>query len=117
MKTSVLLALVCIGIIIGVAIGSAQQRNVPLYGGVGIQSCGAWTASEAIPFGDRSFSQRIGKEGWLTGFVSGVATQRDLRATDGDGLFASMNSYCSAHPLDRIVDGALFIVDQLAKAR
>jgi hypothetical protein len=71
--------------------------------GVGNQSCGTWTAE-----------RRIGTAGlleeWVLGFLSGIGYVGDhdnpLAGTDADGVFAWIDNYCFANPINDTSQGA-----------
>lgn len=84
------------------------------YFGVGGDSCGRWM--DARKAGDTS---RHGS--WLLGYLSalnlwGVIGGKDaLAGSDADGLYAWMDGYCQAHPLDSIAVGAGDLARELDK--
>jgi hypothetical protein len=84
--------------------------------GAGALSCGQWLT-------DRQGQGRYGAETlemWITGYLSGVdayAFHRELRkGADSAGLFAWIDDYCHAHPLDDIAVATDRLIDAL-KAR
>jgi hypothetical protein len=78
------------------------------YFGAGTLSCGQW-------LGDRQSAspQHVLNESWVLGFVSGVNSgaggfglSRLSNAgedTDAAGMFAWLDNYCRAHPLEKLV--------------
>lgn len=77
--------------------------------GQGNQSCGTWTAA-------RRERNALGHEQWVVGFLSGVGYMgltggglpyNPLRGVDADAVWAWIDNYCSARPLDRIKDAAV----------
>ncbi|MGA8195347.1 MAG: hypothetical protein WB902_18475 [Acetobacteraceae bacterium] len=76
--------------------------------GKGTDSCGNWTAA-------RHELQASGVEQWFLGFLSGVGFDAvdgtdPLKRQDADGVWRWLDSYCQAHPLDRITRaGAAFV--------
>jgi hypothetical protein len=50
-------------------------------------------------------------EQWVLGFLSGIgfkgqAEDNPLQGTDNDGVFAWIDDYCRAHPVENISDAA-----------
>jgi hypothetical protein len=91
---------------LGVALmtGSAAAAEKYISGGLGTASCGAWTAA-------RRDRQALGYEQWLLGFLSGFADlaasdcpcpakMDPLRGVDAQGVWAWIDNFCRAHPLD-----------------
>jgi hypothetical protein len=81
------------------------QSN-PTVGGVGLMSCGSWTAHRSL-----------NAQQWVLGFLSGVglAGQADaidpLSGTDAEAVWAWIDNYCRSNPLKQIADAAVaFIV-------
>jgi hypothetical protein len=79
--------------------------------GVGTNSCGAWTSARA---GSNPYL-KLAAEQWVVGYLSGVgfagAPEGDnpLNEVDADGVWAWMDNYCRAKPLDSIATaGAAF---------
>jgi len=81
-------------------------------------TCGAWTKERrgaSLP--------RAAYEGWITGFLSGWAivqkpSQNPLADLDSEAVFAWMDNYCSAHPLDILsVAGVALMNELLARAK
>jgi hypothetical protein len=76
--------------------------------GKGTDSCGNWTAA-------RHDLQSSGVEQWFLGFLSGVGFDAvdgtdPLKRQDADAVWRWLDSYCQAHPLDRITRaGAAFV--------
>jgi hypothetical protein len=76
--------------------------------GVGTSSCGSWTAY-------RRNREAFGFEQWILGFLSGAGFEGTdgtdpLNNTDADAVWAWMDNYCLAHPLDKIMNaGATFV--------
>ena len=76
--------------------------------GVGTNSCGSWTAARRTP----TQIQAVLDETWVQGFLSGVGSIgisqgfNPLNGTDPDGVWAWIDSYCGAHPLDDIAVAA-----------
>jgi hypothetical protein len=85
---------------------AAQLGNYNLLGS-GTISCGTWTAL-------RRQGQASLPEQWILGFLSGVGYEgggRDnpLSGVDADAVWAWMDNYCHANPLDHIAEaGAAF---------
>jgi hypothetical protein len=87
-------------------ISSAEAAQPGSYNmlGVGTISCGAWTASRRE--GRASLSEQ-----WILGFLSGVGYEagggdNPLNGVDADAVWAWMDNYCRANPLDRVAKAA-----------
>jgi hypothetical protein len=97
------------------ASGSAQARN-PAIRGPGTESCGAWT-KERAPSGDQG--ARFDRESWIMGYVSAynvfaLKIDADVaRGVDAKGLFAWLDNYSAAHPLDMLGIAANELVNEL----
>jgi hypothetical protein len=76
--------------------------------GRGTDSCGNWTVA-------RHDLRASGVEQWFLGFLSGVGFDAvdgtdPLKRVDADAVWSWLDSYCQAHPLDRITKaGAAFV--------
>jgi hypothetical protein len=86
---------------------SAEASNYAIAGG-GLSSCAAWTAA-------RRDRRAIGFEEWVTGFLSGfgdiaasvpIPEMDPLRGLNTQTVWAWVDDYCHAHPLEKIVDAA-----------
>lgn len=84
--------------------------------GMGTDSCGTWTAA-------RHDLHASGVEQWFLGFLSGVGFDAvdgtdPLRRLDAAAVWAWLDSYCQAHPLDRITGaGAAFVARRARQTR
>jgi hypothetical protein len=91
-------------------ISSAAEAADFSFIGTGHSSCGSWTAS-------RRTGQASLPEQWILGFLSGVGdvsasnanavggvTERDpLNGVDAQAVWAWVDNYCRANPLDKVV--------------
>jgi hypothetical protein len=99
-------------------VATAQAGFAATIIGRGVASCGTWTADRRAPNGGAA----IADEGWVVGFLSGANVESEgnstdfLVGTDADAIFAYIDNYCSAHPLDQISTGAVHLRFEL-KAR
>jgi hypothetical protein len=104
-----------VGGLLGAAVAAYSQQFSPedyrAYGyGVG-SSCGQWLRDSAKDYAP-------GQQ-WMLGYISGAIAVRasnqatPLRKTDSDGVFAFLNQYCQAHPLDRMTRAARFLYEAL----
>ena len=91
-----------------------QARTVQMLGKGVSASCGTWLAErktkEIWLFGGT----------WILGFMSGAASALDRNLLDGldsEAVFAWMDRYCRAHPLDKIADAANRLLEQRAQER
>jgi hypothetical protein len=87
-------------------IGTDEAHGQVAVAGFGMRSCGTWTAV-------RHDGTALGHEQWILGFLSAVGYTNFLRdqmnpleGTDADGVWAWIDNYCQAHPLDRIINAA-----------
>jgi hypothetical protein len=82
-------------------------------------SCGAWTAASLAPKTEEIHFRILGW--WLQGFLSGVGVTHGLapdglpyyplKGMDSPGVFAWIDNYCKAHPIENIDDaGWAFVV-------
>lgn len=79
----------------------------------GVRSCGTWIEQRATKGFDR-----LATEAWLVGFLSGGALSTNmnvLQGTDNASLFAWIDNYCRANPLNDLGDGAQDLFIELAK--
>lgn len=85
-------------------LGSAQPQGYHLLG-QGSMSCGLWTAA-------RREHLATAPQQWVVGFLSGVGFSKGkegfdpLDGVDGYAVWAWIDSYCQAHPLDPLSLGA-----------
>jgi hypothetical protein len=85
------------------------QAQAYTIAGVGLQSCGSWTAWRGQ--GAAGLAEQ-----WVFGYLSGVAAARQtdrfdpLDETDADGVWAWIDNYCRKNPLDHIDLGAAAFV-------
>jgi hypothetical protein len=83
--------------------GSAEAFTV--LGGQGALSCGSWTSARR----DRTAS---GPQQWVLGFLLGVGWAltdsgwNPLKGVDADGVWAWVDNYCQAHPLQYLAEAA-----------
>ena len=74
--------------------------------GPGFSTCGTWSKSQ-----DHQLFMS-----WTNGYLSGlsVARQRNvLKSVDFAAIEAWMNNYCQANPLDKVIDAATALFDEL----
>jgi hypothetical protein len=72
--------------------------------GQGTLSCGAWMTA-------RQERSAFGIQQWVLGFLSGVAFMgapkiAPLESTDGPGVWAWIDNYCHAHPVETVSGAA-----------
>lgn|SRR5487761_2031756 len=85
--------------------------------GNGGVSCGTWSADHS------SKSTSEADKEWVLGFLSGVAsaTGQDVlnpsTSVDPGGLFAWIDKYCQAHPLNTLNNAAEALFNELAARR
>jgi hypothetical protein len=95
--------------ILAVALASSSAKAEPgLIDiiGAGVSSCGKWTA-------DQSQETPIADDQWILGFLSGVAFMgsgpetNPLNGLDAQAVWAWIDNYCQAHPLDSIATAGI----------
>lgn len=109
-----LLVSVLLGALLFTGVTVAQRvppRTVFTVYGFGTKSCGSWLE-------ERKLSQVTlpggAQRAWVLGFVSGVGyIGPKMKDTDADGIYAFMDTYCAAHPLDSIGGAAQALVEEL----
>jgi hypothetical protein len=105
MERSLLPLLVAAFTLTGTVLGSAQQDM--MYLGAGVKSCGTWTQERRNSVTSGYYEQ------WVAGFLTAVNLTIGqqlkidlLERTDQKGIYAWIDNYCVAHPLNTIVEGA-----------
>jgi hypothetical protein len=91
-------------------ISSAEAAQPGKYNliGSGTISCGTWTAS-------RREGRALLPEQWILGFLSGIGYESEggdnpLNGVDANAVWAWMDNYCRANPLDDVAKaGAAFV--------
>lgn len=95
MRFFLLLAVLGVGLIIGVTEAKAYKVV-----GNGTTSCGAWTAH-------RINAPNLQEQAWVVGFLSGVGfigqdAADPLEGVDAEGVWAWVDNYCRANPIEHI---------------
>jgi hypothetical protein len=86
------------------------------YIGFGNESCGSWTLERT----NRSTAALV-YGAWIAGYVSGVNAANTLdnkrpdflRHTDGAGVVAWVDNYCSSSPLSTLLDASIKLINTL----
>jgi hypothetical protein len=103
MKTTLgALKLCLVGVVVAVGIGSAQARRIL---GYGLSSCGAWTQAR-----NANATERLSMEHWVAGYLSNFNSLNDedsnipdlLKDQEWGSIMAWIDTYCAAHPLDKV---------------
>jgi len=94
------LALTCIALFVTLPVAPALARPYYAIMGAGLEYCGAWT-------GARQQNEAELPEHWLLGYLSGIGSESvsgtdPLKSMDAEAVFAWVDNYCRAHPLDTI---------------
>ena len=74
--------------------------------------CGTWVKERAV---DKSWLTIV-NEGWLIGYLSGLAAGKDkdiLKGTDNDSIFLWMDNYCKERLLERVDNGVIELFFEL----
>jgi hypothetical protein len=85
-------------------IGPAEAQGFT-YSGQGTLSCGTWMV-------DRREGMASGPQQWVSGFLSGVGfalaskNYDPLHGVDADGVWAWIDNYCRANPIDIVINAA-----------
>jgi hypothetical protein len=74
--------------------------------GAGVDSCGTWTADRRQQSG-----AALQDEQWVVGFLSGIGYRGDddsdpLKGMDAQGVWAWIDNYCLAHPIETVSTAA-----------
>ena len=114
------------------ALGANSGTNYMVRGG-GTDSCGSWTLAreaagkgEAVVGGQLAID-RVRRENWVMGYLSALnlwyldyvphdstLNLFDLtESTDVPGLFAWIDNYCAAHPLDHLSEATKALTIEL----
>ena len=96
--------------------------------GIGTKSCAEWTKAEAerrpVSSGGTMLTEMgsdiTAQTQWITGFVTAYnyyqsAMPNVAEGTDMNGIFAKIDTYCAAHPLEPIAKAAIAVVDELSR--
>jgi hypothetical protein len=96
--------------------------------GSGTKSCAEWTRAEAerrlVTEGGTMYTQTgsdiPGQTQWIAGFLTAFnyyqsATPNVAEGTDMNGIFAWIDTYCAAHPLEPIAKAAIALVVEFSK--
>jgi hypothetical protein len=108
-KSMIRVPLLALAILISGASGMRAQTTVL---GVGNRSCGSWTEARRANNNSANIF-----EGWVAGFLSGsnsittnsftIDTLKEPSAQgDAQGLWAWIDNYCQAHPLNSVASAA-----------
>ena len=101
----VLAALILAAVLVTTGAGEGET----VVGGVGTETCASWIVA-------RRDHQAFGYEQWLLGYLSGVGDVHSARLDPLNGIdvaavWAWVDVYCAAHPLDHIVRAGEAFVD------
>jgi glycogen synthase len=113
MKKAVAMAL------LSFTVGMAYAENIymtPIFG-VGNQSCGSWTQA-------RHTGTEYVDKAWVAGFLTGASAvylqrfnlsplNETIANRDDQGLWAWLDNYCLAHPLDSIATASGTLENEL----
>jgi hypothetical protein len=108
------------------AIQSAFGGDYLIMGG-GTVRCGEWTRLRVFSDSQRGHVVEVASlyqlYAWIDGYVSGVnVASGETRQPDmlmskpqGAGLYAVIDNYCKANPLDTVADATMVLVRELRK--
>jgi hypothetical protein len=93
----------------------AEAQNNYMIAGWGPQSCAAWTKIQAGEPRDVDAPRQ-----WVLGFVSAFNAYESptgdvTKTADTNGLFAWIDNYCAAHPLDKISTATMALISELSQ--
>jgi hypothetical protein len=77
---------------------------------MGHNSCGEWLEERAIGHGNQAY------EGWILGFLTGANAFSDedfLEQTDSHSVWAWVDNYCRAQPLDSLAQAVIKLRHEL----
>jgi len=96
--------------------------------GMGNKTCLEWTETQEERRPVDSGGTMLTESGtdietqtqWITGFLTAYnyfqsATPNVAEGTDINGVFARIDTYCAAHPLDPIAKAAIAVIDELSR--
>jgi hypothetical protein len=91
----------------GMAEARAQKFSLM---GQGSLVCGTWTAW-------RRDGLSLGPQQWVLGFLSGIGLMGEsdvnpLNSMDADGVFGWIDSYCLAHPSEKVARAATAFIGE-----
>jgi hypothetical protein len=101
--------------------GDAKAGDTFAVTGVGQFSCGHWLENKPTrPIGEYASADNIlgvMDTQWVLGFLSAFNRYGDgsgnvMQGTDNSGIYAWIDNYCAAHPLDSIVKAAMALVEE-----
>jgi hypothetical protein len=102
----------CLILVMFLMTGGGEARGYELRG-AGNLSCGRWSAQRSdglhsagtnLPDGSHYLT-----ESWVAGFLSGMGYAgkqggEPFHGVDNDGIFAWIDNYCRAHPIERLAE-------------
>jgi hypothetical protein len=98
-------------------VGTAGPGEATMIAGEGTGSCGEW-----MHLRQEGGFKPIPAQAWILGYLSGANIWSGspdfpdiLRETDNDSLFAWIDNYCQAHPLEKVADAANQLTIELTK--
>lgn len=108
------------GLIMAMALLVAGMAEAEAYAlvGSGLVSCGTWTADrrayERPGPATHSSQSELQDAAWVVGFLSGIGFMGELSNNgadpldnvDAEGVWAWIDNYCQAHPIDNIATAA-----------
>jgi hypothetical protein len=91
----------------GAAEARAQKSSLM---GQGSLTCGTWTAW-------RRDGLALGPQQWVLGFLSGIGVMGEsdlnpLNDVDADSVFGWIDSYCQAHPSEKVMRAAAAFIGE-----
>jgi hypothetical protein len=99
------LAFFCLTLLTLIMPASANDGDAPRhFFYMGHNSCGEWLEERAASHGNQAY------EGWILGFLTGTNAFSDedfLEQTDSRSVWAWVDNYCRAQPLDSLATAAL----------
>lgn len=91
---------------------SNAPHNVMVYGPQPSPSCGAWTSART----NKADFVAVQYQMWVLGLVTGLnwnGPPMRSEGPDAQALFAWVDQYCSAHPLDLVISAAIRLSHEL----
>jgi len=113
--------------LLGSALAMANEAPAQTVMGAGMLSCGEWLRLRSFEGSDGQHSREVASDyqmhAWVDGFISGVNLHLDPASPKGPDMLASqpsssaiyavIDNYCRANPLEPVVAGVLVLIKEL----
>lgn len=85
--------------------------------GEGFTKCGDWLEYRRKPNHPREEIMRVYMWGWLSGVVGSSAHYHTVTLPNGTAISAWMDRYCRENPLNDVLTGSAYLLEELATTR